>query len=161
MATETQPTLSPRRALIELAIVVTFALGSKYALGQVIWKHSGPILAIVAILACGNLAGLAGDQLGLWTYGETPTGVEALWGAIEGNLPVYLLWLAITWTSAAFAEETFFRGFLITRFRAALASIPMRAVLAVMLAATSFGYGHYYYQGMRGLVSAGARERSG
>ena len=198
MAKETQPALSTRRALIELAIVVTFALGSKYALDQVIWRYSGPIslittlmlfslylwrrgdswaamgvrrlpglkskllvlpqtlLAVVAIFACGNLAGLAGDQLGLWTYGETPAGVEARWGAIEGNLPVYLFWLAITWTSAAFAEEMFFRGFLITRFRAALASIPLSAVFAVVLAAAIFGYGHYYYQGVRGLANAGA-----
>lgn len=198
MAIETQPALSPRRALFELALFVTFALGAKYALDQVVWKFSGPIsllttlvlfslylwrhgdswasmgvrrlpglkskllalpqtlLAVVAIFACGNLAGLAGHQLGLWTYGETPTGVAERWGTIEGNLPVYLLWLAITWTSAAFAEEMFFRGFLITRFRAALGRVPMGAVLAVVLAAAIFGYGHYYYQGVRGLVNAGA-----
>ncbi|MEZ5973197.1 MAG: CPBP family intramembrane glutamic endopeptidase [Hyphomonadaceae bacterium] len=198
MAAEALQTLLPRRALLELAIVVGFALGSKYVLDQVIWVYAGPIslittlvlfsiylwrrggswaslglrklpglkskllllpqtlLAIVAILACGNLAGLAGEQLGLWTYSQAPAGVEARWGNIEGNLPVYLLWLAITWTSAAFAEELFFRSFLITRFRAALAKIPMSEVLAIVFAAAIFGYGHFYYQGIRGLVSTGA-----
>jgi len=196
--TETPQTLSPRRALAELAMVVTFALGFKFALDQIIWVYAGPIsllttlvlyslylwrrgenwaplglralpglkskllvlpqalLALVSIFACGNLAGVAGDQLGLWTYGEQPVGVEQRWGAIEGNLPIYLLWLAITWTSAAFGEEMFFRGFLITRFQAAFASIPMSAVLAVVFAGAIFGYGHFYYQGVRGLVSAGA-----
>lgn len=50
----------------------------------------------------------------------------------------------------------FFRGFLITRFRAAFASLPFSLVLAVVLAAAIFGYGHFYYQGVRGIVSAGA-----
>lgn len=50
----------------------------------------------------------------------------------------------------------FFRGFLITRLQAAFKGLPWSSVLAVLLPALMFGYGHMYYQGLRGLVVTGA-----
>lgn len=84
-----------------------------------------------------------------------PEGVEDRWGAIEGNLPLFLVWLGIIWTSAAFGEEIFFRGFLIVQLQKVFGDTRWGAVLAVVLAAMVFGYGHYYYQGLRGFVETG------
>lgn len=77
------------------------------------------------------------------------------WGDIAGNLRLYLLMLAISWISGAFAEEMFFRGFLITRLQTVLESTKFASVLAVLLPALLFGYVHVYYQGLHGFVNAG------
>lgn len=79
-------------------------------------------------------------------------GVEERWGNVEGNLGMLLLWLGIVWTSAAFGEEMFFRGYMVTRLANGLAGVPGRLVIAVLLPALIFGYGHFYYQGLFGLL---------
>jgi CAAX protease family protein len=99
---------------------------------------------------------LLSKVLGLTFMTEIPAGVEERWGDIAGSLPHYLLWMGIVWTAAAFGEEMFFRGFLITRLQAAFKDLPMASVLAVLLPALLFGYGHMYYQGLRGLFTTGA-----
>ncbi len=98
---------------------------------------------------------IGGKMLGLEFMSEVPAGVEERWGDIKGNLPNYLLWLVIVWTAAAFGEEMFFRGFLITRLQTAFKGLPLATVLAVLLPALLFGYGHMYYQGLRGLIVTG------
>lgn len=92
-----------------------------------------------------------------WEFMQVePEGVEDRWGAVTGNLPMLMLWLGIIWTSAAFGEEMFFRGFLITQAQKMFGNTWWGAVLAVVLAASVFGYGHFYYQGLRGLIVTGA-----
>lgn len=113
-------------------------------------------LAFAAFAAVVTLTTLGGQALGLDFMAEPPSGVEDRWGAIEGSLPMLLLWLAIVWTAAAFGEEMFFRGFLITRLQTALQGLPFASVLAVLLAAILFGYGHFYYQGLRGAIVTGS-----
>ncbi len=99
---------------------------------------------------------LGGQALGLEFMSEVPAGIEERWGDVRGNLPLYLLWMAIVWTAAAFGEEMFFRGFLITRLQTAFKGLPLASVLAVILPAMLFGYGHMYYQGLRGFFVTGA-----
>jgi membrane protease YdiL (CAAX protease family) len=99
---------------------------------------------------------LISEALGLTFMTEIPAGVEERWGDIVGSLPNYLLWMGIVWTTAAFGEEMFFRGFLITRLQAAFKGVPMANVLAVLLPALLFGYAHMYYQGLRGFFVTGA-----
>ncbi|EDL48954.1 CPBP family intramembrane glutamic endopeptidase [Erythrobacter sp. SD-21] len=94
-----------------------------------------------------------GEPLGLER--TDTSGVDARWGAIEGNLPLLLTWLAIVWTSAAFGEEMLFRGYMVTRLADGLAGVPGRLAIAVLLPAFLFGYAHYYYQGLFGLVMTG------
>ena len=114
------------------------------------------LLAIVAIIAAGALLTYGGDALGFWDADAEPVGVADRFAGIEGNLSVYLTWMAVIWTSAAFGEEMFFRGFLITRFERVVAGIPFAVGAAVILAALIFGAGHFYYQGIRGLVVVAA-----
>jgi len=114
------------------------------------------LLVFVAFAAAVTITVIGGPAIGLEFMAEIPEGVDDRWGAIEGSLPHLLLWLAIVWTAAAFGEEMFFRGFLITRLQTAFSGIPFASVLAVILAAAFFGYGHVYYQGLRGFITTGA-----
>ncbi len=97
-----------------------------------------------------------GEALGWDFMKDVPVGVEDRWGDVEGNLPMLLLWLGIVWTAAAFGEEMFFRGFLVTRTLALFRGVPFASVLAVLIPAVLFGIGHFYYQGLRGLVTTTA-----
>ncbi|OLF79787.1 hypothetical protein AWH62_15560 [Maricaulis sp. W15] len=122
---------------------------------------SGPLilpqalLGVIAIIAIGAGTAYLGDAVGLWSVEETPEGVEARWGNVEGNLPVYLLWLAIIWTSAAFGEEIFFRGYLINRVGQFLPDARWASLVAILIPALIFGAVHAYYQGFRGFVVTG------
>ena len=114
------------------------------------------ILLIFVVFAAAVLFFSEGlPAMGVEFMAEESEGVNDRWGNIEGNLPVYLLWLGIVWTSAAFGEEMFFRGFLITRLEAVFRGIPLGTILAVFIPALIFGYGHFYYQGWSGLVMTG------
>jgi membrane protease YdiL (CAAX protease family) len=99
---------------------------------------------------------IIGPAIGLEFLAEVPAGVEDRWGNVRGNLPMYLLWLVIVWTVAAFGEEMFFRGYLVTRLQNVFADIKFGVVLAVFVPALLFGLAHVYYQGLRGLVFTGA-----
>lgn len=126
------------------------------------WKSIllvGPqtLLGIVAILGTGVGVTAAGETLGLWSTDLPSEGIEARWGDIEGNLQVYLLWLALGWISGGLFEELFFRAFMISRLQKAFSGLPagLATGLAILLPALVFGYGHFYYQGLRGLFVTG------
>ena len=112
-------------------------------------------LGIVAILGTGVGVTAAGEAVGLWSTDMPADGIEARWGDIQGNLPVYLLWLALGWISGGLFEELFFRGFMVSRLKLAFGGSVLASVFAVVLPALVFGYGHFYYQGVRGLVVTG------
>ena len=96
------------------------------------------------------------EFIGLHFMSETPEGEMERWGNIEGNLQQYLVLIALSWISAGFGEEMFFRGFVITRLQAAFNGTKLASAFAVLLAALLFGYVHFYYQGLTGLVNATA-----
>ena len=107
------------------------------------------VLATLAAITFGLEA--AGSQL----LSEKIEGEVERWGDIAGNLRLYLLMLAISWISGGFAEEMFFRGFLITRLQTVFDGVKFASGLAVLLPALLFGYVHVYYQGLHGFVNAG------
>ena len=113
------------------------------------------LLGVAVIIGTGAGAALGGDALGLWSTDAVPDGVEARWGDIVGNLPVYLLWLTLAWVSAGFGEELFFRAFMISRAERIVAGAPAALFLAILIPAAIFGFAHFYYQGLRGLVVTG------
>jgi len=113
------------------------------------------LLTLVAFAIVVALTTIVGPAMGFDFLSEVPKGVEDRWGHIAGNLPHYLLWLAIVWTAAAFGEEMFFRGYLITRLETVFSAKTAGAIAAVIFAAIIFGYGHYYYQGLRGAIVTG------
>jgi len=113
------------------------------------------LLVFVAFAIVVALTTIGGPAIGLDFMNEIPAGVEDRWGDVAGNLPLYLLWLGIVWTAAAFGEEMFFRGYLISRLQTVFSGYRFASVLAVVLPAIFFGYGHFYYQGLRGAIVTG------
>jgi len=112
-------------------------------------------LTLVAFAVVVALTTIAGPAIGLDFLTKVPTEVEGRWGDVAGSLPHYLLWLGIVWTAAAFGEEMFFRGYLITRLKVIFEPARFGSFIAVALSALVFGYGHFYYQGWRGAVVTG------
>ena len=112
-------------------------------------------LTLIAFAVVVALTTVVGPALGISALAEVSAGVEDRWGDVAGNLPHFLVWLAIVWTAAAFGEEMFFRGYLITRVQSVLPTGRIGAAGAVMLSAAIFGYGHFYYQGWRGAIVTG------
>ncbi|MCC2616060.1 CPBP family intramembrane metalloprotease [Aestuariibacter halophilus] len=86
---------------------------------------------------------------------EVSEGVEARFGEVRDNLPKLMMWLTIIWVSAAFGEEMFFRGYLVARIQEALPNSWLATVIAIVVPALIFGYGHYGYQGIRGFIMTG------
>lgn len=74
---------------------------------------------------------------------------------LPGNLPVFLMWLALAWVIGGFIEEMLFRGAMITRFEQALKGVPFAVFIAIILQAVLFGQQHFYYQGLVGAVATG------
>jgi len=156
-----------------VSLIFTLAILTVYLRGRGIgWKDMGmralpgikakllviPQTMLVGVAFAGAVATvlIGGPAIGLDFIGQVPDTVDERWGNLEGNIPLFLLWLAIVWTVAAFGEEMFFRGYLITRLETAFSGIRWGVVLAVLLPAMLFGYGHYYYQGLSGVFVTGA-----
>ena len=112
-------------------------------------------LIFVSVLATITLLTKGLESIGLHFMSETPEGEMERWGDIEGNLQQYLILIALSWISAGFGEEMFFRGFVITRLQTVFNGTRLASALAVLLSALLFGYVHFYYQGLTGLVNAG------
>ncbi len=107
------------------------------------------VLVIIVILTRGL------ETAGFTFMSEPIEGETERWGDIQGNLQLYLILITLSWVSAGFGEEMFFRGFLITRLKTVLGDIYLSSVLSVLFAALMFGYVHIYYQGLAGFVNAG------
>lgn len=114
------------------------------------------LLTLVAFASCVAVVFLGAKALGIEFSDETPPGALDRFGSIHGNLPQLMLWIGIAWTTAAFGEEMFFRGFVITRLLNVFKDVRFAKFFAVLLAALFFGYVHFYYQGMRGFFITGA-----
>jgi len=112
-------------------------------------------LIFIAVLTIVNLVTFGLEVIGLQFMSEVPEGEEERWGDVAGNLRLYLLLLALSWISAGFAEEMFFRGFLITRLCTIFKGVKFAPIFAILLPALLFGYVHLYYQGLYGFVNAG------
>ena len=98
---------------------------------------------------------LGGEAIGLVQPDGLPDGAQDRWGDVEGNLPMLLLWLGVVWTSAAFGEEMFFRGYMVTRIEDGLGGLRGRTALAIAIPALIFGFAHFYYQGLWGFLMTG------
>ncbi len=112
------------------------------------------LVSISFVLAVGTVLVLA-NVLDISALAQVSEGVESRFGEVRNNLPKFLMWLGIIWVSAAFGEEMFFRGYLVTRLQEALPSSRLATIIAILIPALIFGYGHYHYQGFRGFVMTG------
>jgi membrane protease YdiL (CAAX protease family) len=111
-------------------------------------------------IALGVIAGLAMELLAV--YITTPA-ISAYFGvqpdysdfkAIEGSIPALLIFLALSWTLAAFGEEICFRGFLMERVARLFGGTSFAWFLSLILSSVFFGWGHTE-QGVSGWVQEG------
>jgi membrane protease YdiL (CAAX protease family) len=70
---------------------------------------------------------------------------------LKGNLPALIVYMAVSWTEAAFIEEMFFRGYLLNRFIDLAGQERFGIALALLGNAAIFGFAHAY-QGLTGVL---------
>jgi membrane protease YdiL (CAAX protease family) len=86
------------------------------------------------------------------TSGELPD--VSMFRSLVGDERLLLMWLAISWTLAAFMEEMVYRGWLVARI-AELARFTRAAWIAAVIATSIlFGVAHLY-QGLSGVIATG------
>lgn len=114
----------------------------------------------VRAIAIGIVAGTAMELLAVWI--TTPWisrvfGVEPDYSglaAIRGNVPLLLVFLALSWSLAAFGEEICFRGFLMRRIAQASGGTQASWIVSLLSSSVLFGFGHTE-QGVSGWVQEG------
>jgi membrane protease YdiL (CAAX protease family) len=77
---------------------------------------------------------------------------ESRFNPLEGNLPLFLLMVVLSWTTIAFGEELFYRAFLISRL---IDYAGTGHKTAVAISALVFGIAHFA-EGPLGILSNGA-----
>jgi len=85
-------------------------------------------------------------------FGDAPQ--VARFADLPGNLPLLLTLLPVAWLIAAFGEEIFFRGFLMTTIAEVLGGSRVAWFSAVVAQAVAFGLIHAY-QGPVQAISIG------
>ncbi len=88
---------------------------------------------------------------------ENITGVRtdlSLFKSLYGNYAMLMLWLAVTWTLAAFGEEIAYRGYFLNRVRDLLGDNKAGWALGIIVVSLCFGLGHMY-QGLPGMIDTG------
>ena len=112
-------------------------------------------LLLIALVAAGVRI-FAGDYLIVpfaerwWPPPAAPEDVQD----ITGDAGTALFYLGIVWTFAAFGEEIGYRGYLLTRAADVGRRSTAAYLVAVVITAILFGYGHYY-KGMSGVIDSG------
>ena len=74
--------------------------------------------------------------------------------ALKGNTQFLLMWLAISWTVAAFGEEIVYRGYFMSRITDLIGKTKSAWVVSLFFSAILFGSIHYY-QGFSGMFATG------
>ncbi len=118
--------------------------GTLRLLGQVIFVLVGTIAVGVIVR---KTAGL---------FLDAPETNQLRFEGMEGNLPMFLWWVAVGWAVGGFAEEMIFRGFFLNRFEAMMNTSKVSTILAVVFQASIFGLIHYYNRGALGAVTISA-----
>lgn len=109
-------------------------------------------IGAVAGVALELLAVLVTTPLTSASFGVEPDYSEL--ADIRGNLPLLLVFLALSWSLAAFGEEIAFRGFLMTRIADLLGGSRGAWIASLLLSSALFGWGHTE-QGISGWVQEG------
>ena len=77
----------------------------------------------------------------------------SVFDSMVGNLPMLLVWLAASWTLAAFGEEMFYRGYIQSRFEELIPNASFKFILGALGNALLFGLAHAY-QGWTGAATS-------
>lgn len=143
--------------LCALAILTMRVRSGRWDWGSLGFKRPGSWRRIVVLaLAAATLRVALGDFVvdpltaHFWPPAVAPAGTDEL----AGNIRLTLLYLPLIWGFAAFGEEVSYRGYLLNRTAQAGGGSMGAYLLAVLVTAVLFGYGHYY-KGLAGVVDSG------
>jgi hypothetical protein len=75
----------------------------------------------------------------------------SIFKALQGNQLLLMVFLAVSWTEAAFIEEMFFRGYLFNRITDLVGNEKLGIIVALFTTSLVFGAAHAY-QGITGVV---------
>ena len=105
------------------------------------WKTVALAMGAAAVLQLGSelVVGPLGHRL--W---PAPQHVSKIIGSSSLGWKQALTTLLIIWTFAAFGEELSYRGYLLTRAADILGRSAAAYIIAMLLVAMLFGFGHYY-----------------
>lgn len=110
------------------------------------------LMWVVGTMAVDSVAvGIAAPVL-TSVFGDAPQ--VARFADLPGNLPLLLILLPVTWLIAAFGEEFFFRGVLMTAIAKVLGGSRAAWISALVTQAVAFGFIHAY-QGPAQAISIG------
>ena len=112
------------------------------------------LLQGLGIAMLGYATAIAATVLATRVIGLAPM-ETARFAGMQGNLPMLLGMLAVSWTTAAFGEELLFRGFLQSRLQSLFSRWKFSGVAASLLQALAFGLVHAY-QGPTGVLASGS-----
>lgn len=120
------------------------------------WSDIGwGVLLFVAIVVYSSVLQTQIDHLvSQWT-GTSRTLAAERFADIKGNLNLFLLLMPFTWAFAAFGEEVFYRGYLMTRIAQFMGEGRIAWTIALVAQACLFGAAHAY-QGPVGMVGTAA-----
>jgi len=112
------------------------------------------LFLLFAVLAFSILAEPSVDTFIIDKFGGSPTQAADRFKDVVGNLSLFLFVLPFIWIFAAFGEEFFYRGFLMTKIARTFGQGRGAWVAAVLIQACLFGLAHSY-QGPAGMVGTG------
>jgi membrane protease YdiL (CAAX protease family) len=112
------------------------------------------VLLTVIIIVADNVVRQYSTPLIVALTGANPHLDAETFAAIKGNLALYLMILPCVWAFAAFGEEFFYRGYLLTRLAECMGGTRLAWGLAIVVQAIVFGLAHWY-QGPVGMVPIG------
>lgn len=120
------------------------------------WLRVGAlgVVLFVAVVAYSAIAQPAISQAVSAFTGASRDTTTTVFADLKGNLPLLLLLLPFTWLFAAFGEEVFYRGYLMTRFAQFMGESTLAWTIALFAQAAIFGAAHAYL-GPIGMVGAG------
>ncbi len=102
-------------------------------------------LVLVLTIAAGVLANFLFSSLF-----ETNPVSQSRFEGMEGNLVLFLMWVAIGWMVGGFFEEMIFRGFLLNHFEQLFGKTNRATFMAICSQAFLFGLIHFYNRGWAG-----------
>jgi membrane protease YdiL (CAAX protease family) len=114
-------------------------------------RHVAMGVGLFVVVIYSAIAQQALDQYIRDLTGAGPNKAPELFKTIEGNLPLFVFLLPVTWLFAGFGEEVFYRGYLMTRFAQFMGETRIAWIIALFMQAALFGAAHWY-QGPTGIV---------
>lgn len=144
--------------LMPTLVLLVFGTSSLWARGKR-WKDIGFTIPenFMNTAAIGIAAGVAWAVINWFVLLPIINGLTgaslnmSTFEGIRGNIAALMLWLAITWTLAAFGEELIYRGYLLNRTADLMRRDTMRWGFGLLLSSALFGYAHLY-QGASGVA---------